>query len=142
MGLLAMNDSAIRQGNNPYFVAIATAVIGTICGYFGATANTNYAAQIANQSSIQSAQSAELRADALELGHVKDDAKNVQAEMSRVESIALAAQASANVVVNQLGALKTALDAQTEGFHALQKQVGDMDRWLRPDPSLGGGRTR
>lgn len=137
-----MNDSAIRQGNNPYFAALAAAIVGVLGGYFGATANTNYAAQLSAQASVQSAESAELRTDALELEHVKSDAKNDEAAMSRVESIALAAQSSANAVVNQLGALKTALDTQTEGFHALQKQVGDMDRWLRPDPSLGGGRTR
>lgn len=131
-----MNDSALRQGNNPYLAMLVSSLLSLVIGFCIAKYNTDYSAQINSQNAVVNAESAEIRSDAMELAQVKVNAKNDEAEISRVESIAMTAQANANAVVNQLGALKTALDAQTEGFHALQKQVSDMDRWLRPDPSI------
>lgn len=137
MGRWTMNDSAIRQGNNPYFVAIAAVIVGGIIGFFGSTYNTNYASQLANQASVQNAQSADLRAVDLEIEHLKTSEANNENGLSRIEGVESTTQTNVNSLVSQFGLLKSALDAQTEGFHALQKQVGDMDRWLRPDPSIG-----
>lgn len=126
-----MNDSVIRQGNNPYFVAIAAAVVGAVLGSFGATYNTNYAAQIANQASVQSSQSAELRDDGREIIQLKAAVTNDESELNVTKS-------DVRAIEQNMNSLLTAVDRLTEASHGIQKQVGDMDHWLRPDPSISG----
>lgn len=119
-----MNASVLKEGNNAMGVAIASAIVAGTIGFIGGQYNNN-----------SSALSAEMLSHDRSIEHLTVRLTDDESGMARIESTASAAQINVNALVSQIGALKTALDAQTEGFHALQKQVGDMDHWLRPDPS-------
>lgn len=121
-----MNDSAAKVSASPLMSAVYAAVVAGAIGFFGGQYNNN-----------SSAQSAELQAHDRDIEHLKASALNDESGITRLESIVASTQTNVNALVSQFGILKTTLDAQTEGFHALQKQVGDQDRdrWLRPDSS-------
>jgi hypothetical protein len=132
-----MNDSAIREGNNPYFAMAASAFLSLVVGFCISKYSADYGAQINSQNVLISAQNAEIRAHDLDIERLKTSVANDEGGISRIESAVSTTQSNVNALVGQFGILKTTLDAQIVGFNALQKQVGDQDRdrWLRPDAS-------
>lgn len=136
-----MNAPIFKEGHNVTAIAtIGAAILGVTLGFFGANYNTHYASDLAAQATVTNAQNIELREDRDSIIALKGALSNDENQLNGTKLDIKALEANLNTLVSEIGGLKSAMDGQTEAFHGLQKQVGDMDSWLRPfHPGLNTG---
>ena len=63
---------------------------------------------------------------------LEDDESATNRDLARVQGELASTEANVNIILGQVGSMKTSFEIQTQAFHDLQKKFDDIDSVLRP----------